>query len=84
MITSCRECNGKVASDARSCPHCGTGSPTGVPDSTPRIERDLDVIKRKLGALRLIGQIFLVIVFLYFGHDLLMYLYKLFLHPRHD
>jgi len=55
-----------------------------VPDSTPRIERDLDVIKRKLGALRLIGQIFLVIVFLYFGHDLLMYLYKLFLHPRHD
>lgn len=29
MIASCRECHGKVSTEAASCPHCGAPSPVG-------------------------------------------------------
>src|SRR5947207_629198 len=46
MVIDCRECQGKVSTDARACPHCGapvtvvtTSAPTAPPRSDVRSDR---------------------------------------------
>src|SRR5438094_8445228 len=46
MVIDCRECNGKVSTEAKACPHCGapitaptSSSPTAAPRSDVRSDR---------------------------------------------
>lgn len=49
ILLSCKVCGGKVSSDARQCPHCG--SPNFIPDSF-RYEQQEAQRKKRLAELR--------------------------------